>query len=404
MSSIDSQRRVVSGMRPSGRLHLGHYHGVLKSWTRLQHEYECYFCIVDWHALTTDYEATGAIAQHVMDMAVDWLAAGVSPSSATLFIQSHVPEHAELHLLLSMICPLGWLERVPSYKELQQHLQHKELDTYGFLGYPLLQAADILLYRAGLVPVGADQLPHIEFARDVARRFNHLYGREADFEDKAEAAIRKLGKKTAKLYTSLRKSYQEQGDVEALGTARAIIKEQQTITLGDQERLYGYLEGCGKLLLPEPQALLGDAPRISGLDGGKMAKSNSNAIFLRDTPDEIAEKIRRMPTDPARGHRQDPGEPTRCPVWQMHVTHSDEAVRQWAEQGCRSAGIGCLECKAPLIDAIRAELAPLQERALDYEQNPDLVRSILADGTERARDEARETLVEVRQAMGLGYR
>lgn len=404
MSSIDSQRRVVSGMRPSGRLHLGHYHGVLKNWTRLQHEYECYFCIVDWHALTTDYEASGAIAQHVMDMAVDWLAAGVSPSSATLFIQSHVPEHAELHLLLSMICPLGWLERVPSYKELQQHLQHKELDTYGFLGYPLLQAADILLYRAGLVPVGADQLPHIEFARDVARRFNHLYGREADFEDKAEAAIRRLGKKTAKLYTSLRKSYQEQGDVEALGTARAIIKEQQTITLSDQERLYGYLEGCGKLLLPEPQALLGDAPRISGLDGGKMAKSNSNAIFLRDTPDEIAEKIRRMPTDPARGHRQDPGEPTRCPVWQMHVTHSDEAVRQWAEQGCRSAGIGCLECKAPLIDAIRAELAPLQERALDYEQNTDLVRSILADGAERARDEARETLVEVRQAMGLGYR
>ncbi len=404
MSSIDSQRRVVSGMRPSGRLHLGHYHGVLKNWTRLQHEYECYFCIVDWHALTTDYEATGAIAQHVMDMAVDWLAAGVSPSSATLFIQSHVPEHAELHLLLSMICPLGWLERVPSYKELQQHLQHKELDTYGFLGYPLLQAADILLYRAGLVPVGADQLPHIEFARDVARRFNHLYGREADFEDKAEAAIRKLGKKTAKLYASLRKSYQEQGDVEALGTARAIIKEQQTVTLGDQERLYGYLEGCGKLLLPEPQALLGDAPRISGLDGGKMAKSNSNAIFLRDSPDEIAEKIRRMPTDPARGHRQDPGEPTRCPVWQMHLTHSDEAVRQWAEQGCRSAGIGCLECKAPLIDAIRAELAPLQERALDYEQNPDLVRSILADGAERARDEARETLVEVRQAMGLGYR
>ena len=404
MSSIDSQRRVVSGMRPSGRLHLGHYHGVLKSWTRLQHEYECYFCIVDWHALTTDYEASGAIAQHVMDMAVDWLAAGVSPSSATLFIQSHVPEHAELHLLLSMICPLGWLERVPSYKELQQHLQHKELDTYGFLGYPLLQAADILLYRAGLVPVGADQLPHIEFARDVARRFNHLYGREADFEDKAEAAIRRLGKKTAKLYTSLRKSYQEQGDVEALGTARAIIKEQQTITLSDQERLYGYLEGCGKLLLPEPQALLSDAPKISGLDGGKMAKSNSNAIFLRDTSEEVAEKIRRMPTDPARGHRQDPGEPTRCPVWQMHVTHSDEAVRQWAEQGCRSAGIGCLECKAPLIDAIRAELAPLQERALDYEQNTDLVRSILADGAERARDEARETLAEVRQAMGLGYR
>lgn len=254
---MDSQRRVVSGMRPSGRLHLGHYHGVLKNWVRLQHEYECFFCIVDWHALTTDYESSGEISQNVMSMAVDWLAAGVSPSSATLFIQSQVPEHAELHLLLSMICPLGWLERVPSYKELQQNLQDKNLDTYGFLGYPLLQAADILLYRAGLVPVGADQLPHIEFARDVARRFNHLYGREDDFESKAEAAIRKLGKKTSKLYVSLRKSYQEQGDVEALNTARAVIKEQQTITIGDQERLYGYLEGCGKLLLPEPQALLG---------------------------------------------------------------------------------------------------------------------------------------------------
>lgn len=391
-------------MRPSGRLHLGHFHGVLKNWIKLQHEYECFFCIVDWHALTTDYEASGEVSQHVMDMAVDWLAAGVSPSSATLFIQSQVPEHAELHLLLSMICPLGWLERVPSYKELQQHLQHKELDTYGFLGYPLLQAADILLYRAGLVPVGADQLPHIEFARDIARRFNHLYGREADFEDKAEAAIRKLGKKTAKLYVSLRKSYQEQGDVEALNTARAILKEQQTITIGDQERLYGYLEGCGKLLLPEPQALLGELPKISGLDGSKMSKSHSNAIYLRDTSAEIEEKIRRMPTDPARVHRQDPGEPTRCPVWQMHLTHSEAAVCEWAEQGCRSAGIGCLECKAPLIDAIRGELAPLQERALDYEQNTDLVRSILADGAERARDEARETLVEVRQAMGLGYR
>ncbi|MBK3867660.1 tryptophan--tRNA ligase [Pseudomonas stutzeri] len=404
MSSMDSQRRVVSGMRPSGRLHLGHYHGVLKNWVRLQHEYECFFCIVDWHALTTDYENSGEISQNIMDMAVDWLAAGVSPSSATLFIQSQVPEHAELHLLLSMICPLGWLERVPSYKELRQSLQHKDLDTYGFLGYPLLQAADILLYRAGQVPVGADQLPHIEFARDVARRFNHLYGREDDFEDKAEAAIRKLGKKTSKLYVSLRKSYQEQGDVEALNTARAVIKEQQTITIGDQERLYGYLEGCGKLLLPEPQALLGESPKISGLDGGKMAKSNSNAIYLRDTPNEIEEKIRRMPTDPARVHRDDPGEPTRCPVWQMHLVHSEDAVCQWAEQGCRSAGIGCVECKGPLIDAIKADLAPLQERALDYEQNPDLVRSILAEGAEHARDEARETLIEVRQAMGLNHR
>lgn len=404
MSSIDSQRRVVSGMRPNGRLHLGHFHGVLKNWVRLQHEYQCFFCVVDWHALTTDHSAGSEISRNVMDMAVDWLAAGVSPSSATLFVQSQVPEHAELHLLLSMICPLAWLERVPSYKDISAQLQNRDHNTYGYLGYPLLQAADILVYRAGVVPVGADQLPHIEFARDVARRFNHLYGREEDFELKAEAAIRKLGKKASKLYTSLRRSYQEHGDLDALNTARALLKEQQTITIGDQERLYGYLEGAGKLLLPEPQALLGESPRISGLDGARMSKSAANSIFLRDTSAEIDDKIRRMPTDPARVHRSDPGEPTRCPVWQMHQLHSGAEVCQWAEQGCRSAGIGCLECKQPLIDAIKAELIPLQERAQDYEQNPDLVRSILAEGAERARDEARETLVEVRQAMGLHYR
>ena len=401
---MDSQRRVVSGMRPNGRLHLGHYHGVLKSWVRLQHEYQCYFSIVDWHALTTDYAAGADIARNVHEMAIDWLAAGVSPSSATMFVQSQVPEHAELHLLLSMICPLAWLERVPSYKELQLTSQHKDLGSYGFLGYPLLQAADILAYRAGVVPVGADQLPHIEFARDVARRFNHLYGREEDFEVKAEAAIRKLGKKGSKLYISLRKSYQEQGDLDALNTARALLKDQQTITIGDRERLFGYLEGGGKLLLPEPQALLSESPKLSGLDGRKMSKSTSNSIFLRDSPAEIEEKINRMPTDPARVHRQDPGEPARCPVWSMHETHSERDVCDWAEQGCRTAGIGCLECKAPLIDAIKLELAPLQERAGDYEQNPDLVRSILAEGAEHARDEARETLSVARQAMGLNYR
>lgn len=391
-------------MRPSGRLHLGHYQGVLKNWVRLQHEYECFFCIVDWHALTTDYDEVGQIAGHVMDVAVDWLAAGVSPSSATLFVQSQVPEHAELHLLLSMITPLSWLERVPSFKEQKENLAHKDLDTFGFLGYPLLQAADILLYRAGWVPVGSDQLPHVEFARDVARRFNHLYGREPGFEEKAEAAILKLGRKGAKLYSSLRKSFQEQGDVEALETARAFLREQQSITLGDRERLFGYLEGAGKLILPEPQAMLGSAPRMPGLDGGKMSKSNDNAIFLRDTPDEIGDKLRRMPTDPARVHRNDPGEPQRCPVWQLHEQYSDENTRDWVQQGCRSAGIGCLECKAPLIDAICQELAPLQARAAEYEASPELVRSILAEGAEKARDEARETLAEVRQALGLVYR
>ncbi|HLD68144.1 MAG TPA: tryptophan--tRNA ligase [Pseudomonas sp.] len=404
MSLVDSQRRVLSGMRPSGRLHLGHYQGVLKNWVRLQHEYDCFFCIVDWHALTTDYEETGQLAQHVMDMAVDWLAAGVSPSSATLFIQSQVPEHAELHLLFSMICPLSWLERVPSYKEQQDQLKHKDLDTYGFLGYPLLQAADILLYRAGLVPVGADQVPHIEFARDVARRFNHLYGREPGFEEKAEAAILKLGKKTAKLYSSLRKAFQERGDSEALDTARALLKEVQSVSLGDKERLFGYLEGGGKVLLPEPQSLLSAAPRLTGLDGHKMAKSNNNAIFLRDTPTEVEDKLKRMPTDPARVHRGDPGDPERCPVWPLHQQYSSDETCHWVQEGCRSAGIGCLDCKGPLVEAIQQELQPLQYRAGEYQDNPELVRSILAEGAERARDEARDTLVEVRQAMGLNYR
>lgn len=404
MSFVDSQRRVLSGMRPTGPLHLGHYHGVLKNWIRLQHEYDCFFCIVDWHTLSTHYDQVGQIAQHVQDMVIDWLAAGVSPSSATLFIQSQVPEHAELHLLLSMLCPLGWLERLPSYKEHRDSLQHKELDTYGFLGYPLLQAADILLYRAGLVPIGADQLAHVEFAREVARRFNHLYGREENFEEKSEMAIRKLGRKAGKLYSKLRKAYQEQGDHEALDTARALLREQQTITLGDQERLFGYLEGNSRLLLPEPQALLSDRPRVTGLDGGKMSNMGHNAIYLRDPPDVVEEKIRHMPTDPARAHRNDPGEPERCPVWRLHGVYSDEATCAWASEGCRSAGIGCLDCKAPLIESLQRELSPLQERAEAYMGSPDLLRSILAEGAERARDEARDTLNEVRQAMGLAYR
>jgi tryptophanyl-tRNA synthetase len=404
LSLVDAERRVLSGMRPSGLLHLGHYQGVLKNWVKLQHTYECFFCIVDLHALSTDSDEVGPLSQRVMDMAVDWLAAGVSPSSATLFIQSQVPEHAELHLLLSMICPLSWLERVPSYKEQQEQLHGRDLSTFGFLGSPLLQAADILLYRAGVVPVGSDQLAPIEFARDVARRFNHLYGREPGFEEKAEAAIVKLGKKTATLYNNLRKAFQEQGDAEALETARALLKDQQSITLGDRERLYGYLEGGGKILLVEPQALLGETPKLLGLDGSKMSKANNNAIFLRDKPSAIEEKVRRMPTDPARVHRDDPGNPANCPVWSLHQLYSSNETCEWVQQGCRSAGIGCLECKGPLIEAVQLELQPLQARAADYQDSPDLVRQILADGAERARSEARETLSDVRLALGLNYR
>lgn len=404
MSSIDSQRRVLSGMRPTGRLHLGHLYGVIHNWVKLQHEYECYFFVADWHALTTHYENPHVIEDSIWDMVVDWLAAGVSPSAATLFVQSKVPEHAELHLLLSMMTPLGWLERVPSYKDVQENLKDKDLNTYGFLGYPLLQSADILIYRAGLVPVGADQVAHVELTREVARRFNHLYGKEPDFEESVKAAIAKMGKKVGKIYDELRRKYQEQGDQEALERAQALLKEQQNITLGDRERLFGYLEGGGKIILPEPAAKLTEAPKMPGLDGRKMSKSYDNVITLRDTSDEISKKIRTMPTDPARVRKTDPGNPDKCPVWQLHEIFSTQETRDFVQVSCRSAGIGCLDCKKPVIDAIVTELTPIRERAAQYEDNPDLVKTIILEGSEKARDTARDTLQDVRQAMGLNYR
>ncbi|MRI34601.1 tryptophan--tRNA ligase [Endozoicomonas sp. OPT23] len=404
MSAVDPQSRVLSGMRPTGRLHLGHYHGVLKNWLRLQHEYECFFFVADWHALTTHYEDPSKLEDHVWDMVIDWLAVGINPGAATLFIQSKVPEHAELNLLLSMMTPLSWLERVPSYKDQQEKLRERDLSTYGFLGYPLLQSADILAYRAGQVPVGADQEAHVEITREIARRFNHIYGREPGFEQNAEMAINKMGKKTAKLYRGLRKSYLEQGDEEALETARALLKEQSNITVGDQERLFGYLEGTGKVILPEPQALLTPQARMPGLDGQKMSKSYGNAISLREAPDDVASKLKKMPTDPARIRRNDPGEPDKCPVYQLHQIYSDDEQQEWVQQGCRSAGIGCLDCKKPLIDAIQAELEPIRMEARELEDNPDVVKSIIAEGSERARDEAQDTLREVREAIGLDYR
>ena len=403
MSSVASQQRVLSGMRPTGRLHLGHYHGVLKNWVTLQHEYDCFFFVADWHALTTHYDDPSLIERATLDMLVDWLAAGVNPKAATLFVQSAMPEHAELHLLLSMMTPLGWLERVPTYKDQQEKLREKDLATYGFLGYPLLQSADILLYRAGLVPVGADQVSHVELTREVARRFNHLYGREPGFEQAVEAAITKMGKKAAKVYVDLRKRYQETGDAEALGTARALVRDQQNITLGDKERLLGSIEGSGKIILPEPQPLLTPASKMPGLDGQKMSKSYGNTISLREAPDEVDAKVRKMPTDPARIRRTDAGNPDVCPVWQLHEVYSDDARKQWVQQGCRSAGIGCLECKRPVIEAINAELEPMRARGREFEQAPDMLRSVLADGAERAREVASATLADVRQALGLAY-
>jgi tryptophanyl-tRNA synthetase len=397
------ETRVLSGMRPTGALHLGHYHGVLKNWVKLQVEYPCLYFVADWHALTTDYEKPGALQDVGIDMVIDWLAAGVDPNQAILFVQSLVPEHAELHLLLSMMTPLGWLERVPTYKDQQEKLADKDLSTYGFLGYPLLQAADILIYRARYVPVGEDQVPHIEFTRELARRFNHLYGREPGYEDRAKAAVKKMGSKKARLFNELRTKFLESGDGEALKRAQALLDEQQNIPRGDRERLYGWLEGSGRKILAEAEALLTEASRLSGLDGQKMSKSYGNAIALREEPDAVAKKIRTMPTDPARVKRNDPGTPEKCPVWSMHLVYSDEEKKKWVQKGCTTAGIGCLECKQPVIDSVLAELAPMRERAQAYLDDPTLVKNILADGCDKARALATETMRDVREAMGLSY-
>ncbi|HYN53583.1 MAG TPA: tryptophan--tRNA ligase [Methylotenera sp.] len=395
--------RVLSGMRPTGNLHLGHYNGVLKNWIKLQHEHECLFFVADWHALTTHYDTPEIIEESVWEMVIDWLAAGVDPANATIFIQSRVPEHAELHTLLSMITPLSWLERVPTYKDQQEKLSSKDLSTYGFLGYPLLQSADILIYKATQVPVGEDQIPHIEFTREIARRFNHIYGKEKGFEEKAEAAIKKLGSKRSALYEEMRVAYQQSGDEEALEAARAMIEEQQGMSLGDKERLLGYLEGGGKMILLEPEYKLTPASKMPGLDGQKMSKSYNNTISMREDVDSVAKKIKTMPTDPARVRRTDPGDPAKCPVWQLHEIYSNQATQEWVQAGCRSASIGCIECKMPVIEGVLAELKPIQERAKQYAEDPTLVRNIVAEGCEKARKLARETMRDVRDAMGLNY-
>jgi tryptophanyl-tRNA synthetase len=391
-------------MRPTGQLHLGHYHGVLKNWLELQQEYECFFFVADWHALTTEYEDPSIIEKSVWDMVIDWLAVGVNPGSAKLFIQSRVPEHAELQLLLGMSTPLSWLERVPSYKDQQEKLSNKDLTTYGFLGYPLLQTADIIMYKAGHVPVGEDQVSHVELAREVVRRFNHLYGREPDFEEKVEAAIKKMGKKNARLYHDLRRNYQEQGEAQALEKARALLESQQNISIGDRERLSGYLDGGGKAIFPEPKALLTPASKMMGLDGQKMSKSYGNTISLRENPNVVEDKIKKMPTDPARVRLTDPGEPSKCPVWNLHQVYSNDDLKEWVIDGCTKAKIGCLDCKKPLIEAVLKEQEPIRERAEEYMNDPETVRGIIADGCDAARDIARETIEEVRDAMGLIYR
>ena len=390
-------------MRVSGSLHLGHYHGVLKNWLKLQHQYDCYFFAADWHGLTTRYDEPGIFEQLVWDMITDWLACGLNPSLSRVFIQSWVPEHAELHLLLSMITPLGWLERVPTYKDQQEKLGDKDLSTYGFLGYPLLQSADVLLYNGDFVPVGEDQVSHIELIREVARRFNHLYGREPNFESLALEAIKKMGKKNGKLYSELRKEFQQDGSHDSLKTARALLEDQHNLSIGDKERLLGFLEGIGKIILTEPQALLTEHAKVPGTDGRKMSKSYQNTINLRDEPAQVEKKILTMPTDPARVKRTDPGEPEKCPVWQFHKIYSDETTKQWVQTGCRSAGIGCVDCKRPVIDAIHQELAPIQISIKEYQADLSSVKRIVAEGSEQAREEAIKTLNDVREVMGLDY-
>lgn len=402
MSTVSSQnQRVLSGMRPTGQIHLGHYHGVLKNWLELQQEFECFFFVADWHALTTHYEQSGHLHDFSEEMVLTWLACGINPTSSTLFLQSQVPEHAELHVLLSMITPLSWLERVPSYRDQQEKLRDLELDTFGFLGYPLLQSADILIYRAGRVPVGEDQVAHVELTREIARRFNHIYGKDDGFVEKAEAAIAKLGKKQAAIYQSLRQAYQQDGDHESLNKARHLIDSQKNISINDQERLLGYLEGGGKVILPEPDAMLTRDAKVPGLDGQKMSKSYKNTIALLDDPETVEKKIKTMPTDPARVRLKDPGNPKKCPVWQWHLQYSSEDVRDWAEKGCRQAEIGCLQCKGPIIDTVQKTLTPIRENAEEYRKDKDLVRGILEEGADKARSVAAETLSEVRRSIGL---
>lgn len=400
MTSPTQVRRVLSGMRPTGQLHLGNYHGALKNWVALQHGYESYFFVADWHALTTGYEDTSALQAHIREMVIDWLAAGIDPSVATVFVQSQVPEHAELHLLLSMVTPLGWLERVPTYKDQQEQLKEKDLATYGFLGYPLLQSADILLYRPEYVPVGEDQVAHVEITREVARRFNHLFGGEKDFKKKAEAAVRLLGPQ-AGTYAQLRRRFQESGDQTALLEARDIVRNAQGLVVEDRRRLLGYIEGLSVSILPEPQVLLTHTPKVPGLDGRKMSKSYGNTIGLREDPDSVEKKLRTMQTDPSRVRRTDAGDPDKCPVWDLHKVYTDETTRAPLAAGCRSAGIGCLDCKKPLIDRVVAETRAMHERAAPYVQDPARIGRILEEGAEKARATARATMAEVRQVMNL---
>ena len=337
-ASINSPKRVLSGMRPTGKLHLGNYVGALANWVRMQDEYQCFFEVADWHALTTDYADTSAVKENSLEVALDWLAAGLDPEKSVIFIQSHAPAHAELHLLFSMITPLGWLERVPTYKEQRENIKEKDLGTYGFLGYPVLQSADILIYKADFVPVGEDQVAHVELTREIARRFN------------------------------------------------------------------GFYAGKRGHVFPEPQSLLTPAAKLPGTDGRKMSKSYGNTILLTDPEPIVRQKLKTMVTDPARVRRTDPGNPDLCPVGDLHKIFSDKPTMAKVNEGCRSAGIGCIECKGWAADALVKILNPMQERRKKYEDNPRLAWDILEAGSARAASVAGATMNEVRDSMGMSLK
>src|SRR5688572_29128656 len=395
------RERVLSGMRPTGKLHLGNYHGALRNWVALQDRLEGYFFVADWHALTTDYDNPGKLQQHIHEMVVDWLAAGLDPDRAAMFVQSDVLGHAELHLLLSMITPLSWLERVPTYKDQQAQLKKKDLATYGFLGYPLLQSADILIYRPAFVPVGEDQVAHVEITREIARRFNHIYGRDAASPKLVKAALGRLPAEQREQYGALRRGFQEGGSVGALAEARTLVAAAAGLADEQRELLLANLEGEHHRLLPAPEALLTPSPKVPGLDGRKMSKSYGNTIGLTEEPASIEKKIKGMTTDPARVRRTDPGNPEKCPVWDLHKLYSSDETRAWVWQGCTTAGIGCLDCKKPVIERICADATVMRERAAPYLANPGRVNEILAAGDAKANVVAEQTMQVVRSAMHL---
>jgi tryptophanyl-tRNA synthetase len=397
------KERVLSGMRPTGALHLGHYHGALKNWVRLQSEMECFYFVADWHALTTHYENREIVEKNVYEMVIDWLAAGLDPNQCTIFLQSRMPEHAELFTLLAMGTPLSWLERVPTYKDQQQQLKDKDLSTYGFLGYPLLQAADILIYKANYVPVGEDQASHVELTRETARRFNDLYGRRSDDAATIAALLASLPKEDARYINSMAKKRQELGDETVLQKLPGFLSKFPQLTETERALLTSHVSGKGKTVLIEPQVLLTNASKLPGLDGRKMSKSYGNSIAIREDADSIEKKVRAMPTDPARVKRSDAGNPLKCPVWQFHLVYSDEARKQWVTQGCTTAGIGCIECKKTVSDAILVEQQPMLARAKPYVDNPIVVREIVDAGCMRARKVAQDTMYHVRSAIGLNY-